>query len=89
MPGRKHELQDVRGHEGISECVVCDLAEGELTTHCPGVRVERRVAERVYAGVLDFKDGSWEQFRARGLIIRFRFWGCKAPLTAVERWGAT
>jgi|SaaInlLV_10m_DNA_4_1040232.scaffolds.fasta_scaffold10356_3 hypothetical protein len=86
---REHKLRDVPGHEGISECVVCDLAEGELTTHCPGAPIERRVAERVYAGVLDFRHGAWEQNRGRGLVIRLRFWGCKAPLTAVERWGTT
>lgn len=44
---------------GISHCKVCDLAEGSLTTECPGEPCSAEKGDRVYAGEIDFKDGRW------------------------------
>lgn len=44
---------------GLFTCDVCGLSEGELTTHCPGVRVGHPTSARCYARVLDYKDGRW------------------------------
>ncbi|MBR8043188.1 NADAR family protein [Burkholderia cenocepacia] len=43
---------------GLAICRVCGLGEGALTTHCPGARAGA-YADDVYAGKLDFVEGSW------------------------------
>jgi hypothetical protein len=47
----------------LAVCKVCGLCEGALTTHCPGERVEEHRSKAVYAGKIDFVDGSWEDDR--------------------------
>lgn len=44
---------------GLFWCAECGLAEGELTTECPGFKVDMDVAEKCYNGKLDFIDGDW------------------------------
>lgn len=43
----------------LSLCTVCGLAEGQLTTDCPGERVSPQKGEEVYRGHIDFKEGKW------------------------------
>lgn len=40
-------------------CAVCGGAEGSLTTECPGIKIDEEQADAVYAGKLDFVNGSW------------------------------
>lgn len=44
-------------------CKVCGLAEGSLTTECPGINVggASRAADDVYNGKLDFVGGQWRE----------------------------
>jgi hypothetical protein len=58
-PGLEHRLSDVRGYEGLSECTVCNCAEGTLPTHCPGVLVPYRVQNLIIKGVVDFVGDRW------------------------------
>lgn len=44
---------------GLGICKVCGLAEGSLTTECPGEPSGEK-GEDVYAGKLDYVDGSWQ-----------------------------
>lgn len=44
---------------GLFVCSVCNGAEGELTTECPGYRVEASVLEDVHQGKRDFVGGKW------------------------------
>lgn len=44
---------------GLSVCTVCGLAEGSLTTHCPGLNVFHDKSNDIYNGKIDFKDGAW------------------------------
>jgi len=45
---------------GLGLCTVCGLAEGELTTHCPGRPATEEEADRIYnLGNLDFRFGAW------------------------------
>jgi len=46
---------------GLSNCIVCGLAEGTLTTECPGTRQAMQYAERVFSKELDFVDGLWRR----------------------------
>lgn len=43
----------------LFECSVCGLAEGCLTTECPGVPSWKKMADLVYAGKRDFVNGKW------------------------------
>ena len=43
---------------GLSWCKVCNLAEGELTTECPG-EDSTLFKDATYAGNMDFIDGRW------------------------------
>lgn len=43
---------------GLIICSVCGLAEGSLTTECPGETSANRI-DAVYNGYIDFKDGRW------------------------------
>jgi len=47
---------------GLCVCKICGLAEGELTTECPGVS-SRKYGSAVYAGMMDFRDGRWVMIR--------------------------
>jgi len=69
----QHDYESTRASAGgLAWCKVCGGAEGSLPTHCPGEHMERRVEDRVYAGVLDFVDGEWIQPKPKlGLVIRF------------------
>ena len=64
-------------------CRTCGGAEGTLPTECPGESMTIRVAERVYAGALDFVNGNWVQHAIKGLVIRMDYQG---PLNSVGRW---
>lgn len=44
---------------GLAVCTICGLAEGSLTTECPGVASEKEYGDEVYEGRLDFRDGKW------------------------------
>lgn len=44
---------------GLSICVTCKLAEGTLTTHCPGDVVTAQAEDDIYQGLLDYVDGQW------------------------------
>ncbi len=45
---------------GLALCTVCGLAEGELTTECPGMKTSEDQRRRIYSvGDLDFRDGKW------------------------------
>ena len=45
---------------GLFLCTKCGLAEGELTTECPGVPLTHSQYEDLERGTLDFKDGQWK-----------------------------
>jgi hypothetical protein len=40
-------------------CDACGLAEGALTTHCPGTGVNGETQDAIHAGKKDFIDGEW------------------------------
>lgn len=40
-------------------CSVCGCSEGELPSDCPGAKVPVEDREKIYAGKLDYKDGTW------------------------------
>lgn len=44
---------------GCQQCETCGLAEGWLTTECPGVPVPYTAGELVAQGKLDFIGGKW------------------------------
>lgn len=45
---------------GLGLCTVCGLAEGALTTHCPGRKVTEAEEKEIYEnGTLDYRDGQW------------------------------
>ena len=44
---------------GLFLCKNCGLAEGSLTTECPGRQVKEKTAQMVYEGKVDFQDGKW------------------------------
>lgn len=44
---------------GLTICQRCGMAEGSLTTHCPGVESHRDHGDTVYAGEEDFYEGCW------------------------------
>lgn len=50
---------------GLASCRVCNLAEGALTVHCPGVD-SGRMADDVYARRLDFVAGEWIRMGVQG-----------------------
>ena len=48
----------------LFQCKNCRLAEGSLTTECPGsspISEEKEAA--IYGGYLDFKEGEWVEGR--------------------------
>ena len=46
---------------GLYICSVCGLAEGSLTTDCPGYQCFSEKNKDVYEGRIDFRDGAWVQ----------------------------
>lgn len=49
---------------GLSHCERCGGAEGSLPSSCPGLRMQPKVVEAVYAGRLDFtREQGWHQPR--------------------------
>jgi hypothetical protein len=44
---------------GLFRCTICDSFEGATTTQCPGRKMSKDEIDRVYAGVLDFREGEW------------------------------
>lgn len=59
----QHELEDVPGREGLSQCAVCGCAEGTLPTHCPRVQVPHRVQTLIHKGIVDYIGGGWNGVR--------------------------
>lgn len=49
---------------GLAVCAVCSLAEGALTTECPGEESMRLHGEQVYRGDEDFVGGCWQTGRS-------------------------
>ena len=84
----RHALRDVPGHEGLSACVVCYAAEGELLPTCPGRRLTPSEREDCYAGrvgtVADLGRRSYvrllEWFRGQHTLATL-------DLDFYERWG--
>jgi len=56
---RAHQLEPVPGMEGITQCTVCNGAEGSLPTECPGVLLGYNELEAVHLGACDFVGGQW------------------------------
>lgn len=54
---RQHGCQYCEG--GLASCTVCGGAEGTLSTHCPGVKLNEYIHEEIYHGGLDFINGEW------------------------------
>ena len=50
-------IKDGNYQIALSMCKVCGLAEGGLTTDCPGQPCIK--GEAVYSGKIDFIDGEW------------------------------
>lgn len=44
---------------GLASCVVCNGAEGSLTTECCGYKLDEKTQDKIYKEGLDFKDGKW------------------------------
>lgn len=44
---------------GLSWCITCGLAEGQLTTECPGYDVNEFTSCCTYGDLVDFKNGEW------------------------------
>lgn len=44
---------------GLFVCTVCGGAEGTLTTDCCGGKIGPNLADMIYAGQIDYKDGKW------------------------------
>jgi len=44
---------------GLSVCKSCTCYEGSLATECPGEPVNGDLQDKIYGGVLDFKNGRW------------------------------
>jgi hypothetical protein len=40
-------------------CSICGLAEGSLTSECPGHKVASDKEDRVLAGEIDYRKGEW------------------------------
>ena len=53
-----HALEEQR-----QRCTVCGGAEGTMTTECPGERLSREEEDMIWAGVLDFRAGTWERLK--------------------------
>lgn len=50
---------------GLAVCTVCWGAEGTLTLECPRVKVPMPMQDLVYAGKLDYENGTWFEPRAQ------------------------
>lgn len=47
---------------GLVACTVCNAAEAELPSQCPGAPIEEKKRATIAAGKLDFNDGRWVKF---------------------------
>jgi hypothetical protein len=56
---RAHQLVEVPGAEGLTECTACGGAEGALPTECPGERLPADALRLTHAGEIDFLGGKW------------------------------
>ncbi len=54
-----HKIIPVPGQEEFGMCEICDAAEGELTTECPGRKTSYLERQAVLQGQGDFKNGRW------------------------------
>lgn len=56
MSGLRHDLEAVRGYEDLYVCRVCNAAEGELLSYCPGYRLNAETLDACYTGnVIDLE----------------------------------
>lgn len=44
---------------GLFACSVCGCLEGSLPTDCPGIECYKEYGEKIYAGLIDYRNGSW------------------------------
>lgn len=44
-----------------SHCTGCKLAEGKLTTECPGTLVHPDTQDAIMDGRVDYRDGEWKE----------------------------
>lgn len=47
--------------DGLMWCVVCEAAEGQMPTHCPGKPLTEAQREAIFMRALDFKDGAFSR----------------------------
>lgn len=40
-------------------CRICNLAEGSLTTECPGEKVDQQKENQILSGEIDYHHGKW------------------------------
>lgn len=67
----QHELND--REDGLRHCKVCNGGEGSLPSDCPGKKMPAETDEAVYAGLIDFVDGTWRPGntqQAAGAMVR-------------------
>lgn len=55
----KHQLEDIPGQEGLTQCSVCLGAEGALPSECPGEEMEGAAFDLVYCRAIDYRNGAW------------------------------
>ncbi len=55
----EHDLY--AGENGHAHCTVCGGAEGTLTSECSGEPLSKEEEDMIWAGVLDFRAGTWER----------------------------
>ena len=54
---------------GLASCVICGGGEGSLPINCPGVRMTADQHDAVYAGQIDFIEGTWvKQTKGHNII---------------------
>ncbi len=58
MKKTRHNLRFV-GEGRLSVCKVCNAAEKELPTHCPGMFMSPAQRAGVQEGIVDFIAGEW------------------------------
>lgn len=59
---------------GLAICKVCGLAEGCLTTDCPGEKIKAGCQDAIYDGLLDFSNGQWRYLPNPTNQTFIKFW---------------
>lgn len=55
--------------DGLLHCKVCNGGEGSLPTNCPGTKMPAETDDAVYAGILDFVNGTWVPGKAQAQLF--------------------